>query len=204
MQFDRAEWFGSWENFELYFDDPDPAMQAAWTDAEQAVRTKKKNPVAAMVFRHGAKRFWQDACGTRTDESPCRLGGWRVQPEGERDVRIEWLDDARQSLGSWRYTEESILEKGLEGKPNIVLFAPDAPAGCPYRYLLSMAPMPARAEKDHGGLISHLHFQFAAEKTGLIKPGGHLRRPHWYATMCDADVTMQQRCRIVRALHGIS
>lgn len=204
MQFDPTQWLGSWENFELYFDDPHPDMCCAWADAEAAVRTRKKNLVSALLFRRGAKAFWQSACYTRTEESPCRLGGWHVQPVGEAGVAIEWLDDGQNSLGCWHYTLESIVEKGLEGKPNILLFAPDAPPSCPYRFLLSMAPMPARSEKDSGGLISHLHFQFSAEKSNLIKPGGHLRHPHWYATMCDADATMPQRCQIVRALHGIA
>lgn len=201
--FHRAEWLGDWENFELYFDDPDPDMQAAWEEAEQAVRTRPKNLLSAFLFRHGAKRFWQDACVTRTGESPCRLGGWRVRAAGEDDVTIAWSDDAGETLGCWRYTAQAMLDKGLEGKPNVILFAPDAPPDCPYRYVLSMAPMPARADKDNGGLISHLHFQFSAEKSGLVKANGRLRHPHWYATMCDAEATVSQRARIVRALHGI-
>lgn len=204
MQFDRTEWLGNWENFELYFDDPDPAMRAAWQDAEEAVRTRKKDPVSAFLFRHGAKRFWQDACFTHTKETPSRLGGWRVEPSGEDGVTITWYDDAGKPLGSWRYGVEAVLEKGLEGKPNFLLFAQDAASDCPYRYVLTMPPMPARSEKEAGGLISHLHFQFSAEKSGIVRPNGRLRRPHWYATLCDADATMAQRCRIVRALHGIA
>jgi len=204
MEFDRTQWLGNWENFELYFDDPHPDMCRAWAAAEEAVRARKKNLVSALLFRNGAKAFWQEACCTKTKESPCRLGGWRVNPAGKADVTIEWYADTKKSLGCWQYTLESILEKGLEGKPNILLLAPDAPLDCPYRFVLSMAPMPARREKDSGGFISHLHFQFSAEKSKLIKPDSHLRHPHWYATMCDADATMLQRCQIVRALHGIA
>lgn len=203
MHFDRAEWLGNWENFELYFDDPDPAMRSAWQDAEEAVRNRKKDPVSAFLFRHGAKRFWQDACATRTKESPLCLGGWRVEPSGEGDVTIAWYDDEGKTLGAWRYTVDSVLENGLEKKPNLLLFAPDAAPTCPYRYVLTMPPMPARREKEAGGLISHLHFQFSAEKFNIVKPNGRLQKPHWYATMCDGDATMLQRCRIVRALHGI-
>ena len=57
--------------------------------------------------------------------------------------------------------------------------------------------------KLKGGLISHLHFQFASTREQMIKENGKLKKPHWYATMCDADATMQQRCNIVRALHKL-
>ena len=63
--------------------------------------------------------------------------------------------------------------------------------------------MPEHAEKEKGGLISHLHFQFGRKKEQIVKSNGKLRKPHWYATMCDADATTLQRCNIVRALHKL-
>lgn len=203
MEFDRTEWLGEWENFELYFTSAAPALQSAWQAAEQAVRTQKKDLVSAMLFRNGAKRFWQDACYTQTLTSPRRLGGWSIAPCGERDVTITWRDDTGCELGAWSYTLDTVLEKGLEGKPNFLLFAPDTAPDCPYRYMLTMPPMPARTEKDHGGLIAHLHFQFAAQRSDLIRPNGSLRHKHWYATMCDGDATLLQKCNIVLALHKL-
>lgn len=44
MRFDRTEWIGNWENFELYFTDTDPAMCKAWEDAETAIPLQRKIP----------------------------------------------------------------------------------------------------------------------------------------------------------------
>ena len=203
MKFDRKEWLGNWENFELYFTDTDPAMCRAWDEAEKAVKNQKKNMISAYLFRHGAKRFWMDACYTVTKENKVRLGGWHVQPADGEGIQVEWLDESGSGIGTWTYEPDTILEKGLEGKENFLLYAKDAPKDSPFRYLLSMPPMPERAEKLHGGLLSHLHFQFGSTKEQLLKDNGRLKSPHWYATMCDADATMLQRCNIVRALHKL-
>lgn len=206
MEFDRTEWIGNWENFELYFTDQNPAMCRAWEDAEIATKERKKNMISAFLFRNGAKQFWIDGCYTITDENKVRLGGWHVTPVGgedSQDISVEWLDENQNSLGTYVYTLDTVLEKGLEGKENYLLYAEDAPSDSPFRYLLSMPPMPDHAEKLKGGLICHLHFQFAGTKEQIIKSNGKLRKPHWYATMCDADVTMLQRCNIVRALHKL-
>ena len=64
MNFDRSEWIGNWENFELYFTDDAPAMVRSWEDAEKSVKENKNGLISAILFRHGAKRFWQDACYT--------------------------------------------------------------------------------------------------------------------------------------------
>lgn len=203
MAYDFSEWVGSWENFELYFDDPHPAMRQAWQEAEQAIRTRKKDPVSAILYRNGAKRFWQDACYTKTDANPYRLGGWRVAADGDDALAVEWLAEDGASLGLWHYRLDTVIQKGLEGKVNYLFCASDATPDCPFGCFLTMAPMPARAEKESGGLIAHLHFQFAAKKEDLLKPGDRLRHPHWYATLCDAEATMLQRCNIVRALHKL-
>lgn len=44
MRFDRTEWIGNGENFELYFTDTDPAMCKAWEDAETAIPLQRKIP----------------------------------------------------------------------------------------------------------------------------------------------------------------
>lgn len=203
MQFDRTEWLGEWENFELYFTSSAPEMQKAWKLAEQAVREQKKNLISAVLFRKGAMAFWQSACYTQTPASPLRLGGWHIVPTDGDAIQITWFDDAHRTLGAWRYSLDSVLEKGLEGKPNFLLCAQDAAPDCPYRFLLTMVPMPERSAKEQGRLISHLHFQFAAQKAQLIKPNGKLCSPHWYATMCDGEATLLQKCNIVLALHKL-
>lgn len=72
----------------------------------------------------------------------------------------------------------------------------------PFRYLLAMAPMPMRQARQAGGLLSHLHFQFASREETLLQ-GGKLCQPGWYATFCDAEGTRLERCNIVRALHRL-
>lgn len=203
MNFDRSEWIGNWENFELYFTDDAPAMVRSWEDAEKSVKENKNGLISAILFRHGAKRFWQDACYTVNKENPVMLGGWKVEPSGTVDIMIEWIDVAGRSLGCYTYGLDMVVEKGLEGKINYILRAYDAPNGCPFRYMLSMPPMPEHEEKNRGGLISHLHFQYASGRNMLIKANGKLKNPHWYATMCDRDAALLQRCNIVRAMHKL-
>ena len=60
-----------------------------------------------------------------------------------------------------------------------------------------------KGAKEQGGLISHLHFQYASCREQLLKKNGRLRATHWYATMCDGDATLLQRCNIVRAMHKL-
>ncbi len=73
----------------------------------------------------------------------------------------------------------------------------------PFSYLISMEPMPERSQKDQGGLISHVHFQYASQMEKLVNSKGKLKHRHWYATMCDGDADEKQRCNIVRAMHGL-
>ena len=203
MEFDRSEWIGSWENFELYFTDEAPAMVRTWEDAERAVKENKNGLISEILFRHGAKRFWQDACYTVNSENSVKLGGWKVEACGDKDITIEWLDVDGVSICRYEYALDRVVEKGLEGKPNFILRAVNSPEGCPFMYMMSMPPMPEHEEKNRGGLISHLHFQYASNREELIKANGKLRHPHWYATMCDRDATLLQRCNIVRAMHKL-
>lgn len=62
----------------------------------------------------------------------------------------------------------------------------DAPNECQFRYMLAMEPMPEREERLNGGLLSHLHFQYASRLELLFKDG-KLNKQMWYATMCDGD-----------------
>lgn len=202
MDFDTQEWLGSWENFELYFTDTNPLMCRAWEEAERAVKAQKKNLLSAFLFRKGAKQFWISGCYTVTKENPMQLGGWNVRQGDGGALHIEWLAANGESLGEYSYVLDSIVERGLEGKTNYLLRTDAADAGA-FRYILSMAPMPERAAKDSGGLISHLHFQYASKKELLLAADGKLKKPHWYATMCDREASMLQRCNIVRALHKL-
>lgn len=199
--FHPEAYLGRWRNFELYFTDPDARMQAAWDEAERVTRERRKDLLSRYLFRHGAKRFWMDACYTQTSENPVRLGGWEVTSDAPATLHILWTGEDGQALAEDDYTLDTTLPKGLEGKPNHLLRAQTLPSTSPFRYLLLMPPMPERSAKEHGGLISHLHFQYASDKEELIR-GDRLRKTHWYATMCDADVTKEQECEIVRALHA--
>lgn len=203
MRYNRDQWIGNWENFERYFSDASAAMQKTWQEAEDAFRMKKQNLVEKALFRHGVKRFWQDACYTVTKENPRQLGGWSIQPEGGENMQITWYAMDGETLGTYVYALEQTIEKGLEGKTSYLFHADAAGADCPFTYLMSMEPMPQKDAKLHGGLISHLHFQYASKKESLLDRKGGLKQKHWYATMCDGDASQLQRCNIVRAMHKL-
>ena len=93
-------------------------MVRSWEDAEKSVKENKNGLISAILFRHGAKRFWQDACYTVNKENPVMLGGWKVEPSGTVDIMIEWIDVAGRSLGCYTYGLDMVVEKGLEGKIN--------------------------------------------------------------------------------------
>lgn len=194
MEFNKNEWLGKWANFEGYLYSDESAMLKCWADAEEIAKTMP-------MFKNGAKAFWQMACNTVNEENPVRLGGWNIEETNE-GMSIEWLGDNEQSLGKENYILSTIIPKGLEAKENFLFEATNAPEGWAFRYLLAMAPMPARDAKNHGGLLSHLHFQYASSLEMLLKDG-NLCKPMWYATMCDGDGTLLERCNIVRALHHI-
>ena len=199
MEYHAEDWLGRWQNFESYLTSKDPYLERAWQEAENAVAALKM-----PMFQSGAKNFWQKACVTTSPENPRTLGGWNIAPaEGEK-LRIEWLDAEGESLGSAVYHLETILEKGLEGKENALFLAEEVPENWPFRCLLAMEPMPPRTARKTGGLLSHLHFQYAGSPEKLIDAeSGMLRNPMWYATMCDGDGTLQEQCNIVRALHRL-
>lgn len=194
MEFNKNEWLGQWANFESYIYSEEPAMKQCWAEAEEIAK-------AMPMFKNGAKAFWQIACNTINEENPVRLGGWNIAPTIEA-MSIEWLGENGQSLGKQDYILSTIIPKGLEAKENFLFEATNAPENWPFRYLLAMAPMPERSAKNSGGLLSHLHFQYASNLEMLLKDGV-LCKPMWYATMCDGEGTLLERCNIIRALHRI-
>lgn len=198
MEWNKTEWVGAWENFENYIYSENQSMTETWKEAEAASR---KHPGLAKMFANGCKAFWQTACNTVTDKNPVRIGAWEVK-ETVSGLEIEWFDTEENSLGKAEYIADGILEKGLEGKANLRLFAENAPKEWAFRCLLLMSPMPKREEKLSGGLLSHFHFQFGAAWNELIE-NEKLKKTMWYATMCDRDAEEVQKCNIVRALHKL-
>ena len=81
--------------------------------------------------------------------------------------------------------------------------ATDAPAGCPFSVLVAMDPMPERAALASGGLLSHLHFQYASDDGMLLRAESTLRKRMWYPTMCADEGTLRDQCDIVRTLHKL-
>lgn len=197
MDYCANDWLGQWQNFESYLASTDPHMTRAWQDAEAAA-------AAMPMFRGGVKAFWQKACVTTSPENPHTLGGWVITPaEGEK-LCIEWLAADGHSLGKAVYHLDTVVEKGLEGKENLLFAAEDTAENWPFRYLLAMEPMPARTARQSGGLLSHLHFQYASSPEQLLDAqSGRLCNPMWYATVCDGDGTLLEQCNIVRALHRL-
>lgn len=194
MEFRQQEWLGSWVNFETYLSSTEPAMVQCWQEAEAAAGTMP-------MFQQGVKQFWTMACDTVKNGNAVRLSGWHIQPMSNGLI-VQWFGTSGEDLGTGRYFLKEIVSKGLEGKENYLFEATDAPADWPFRYLLAMEPMPDRSEKEKGGLLSHLHFQFGEERDDLLQ-NGKLINPTWYATMCAGDGTLLDRCNIVRALHKL-
>ena len=60
-------------------------------------------------------------------------------------------------------------------------------------------PMPLAS----GGLLSHLHFQYASDDGMLLRADSTLRKRMWYPTMCAAEDTLRDQCDIVRTLHKL-
>ena len=197
MTFHPTDWLGRWQNFESYLTSTEPHMLAAWQDAEAAASVMP-------MFKNGAKAFWQMACVSTSIDNPHTLGGWNITPADGDKLCIEWLAADGAPLGKAVYHLDRVLEKGLEGKENAFFVAEDVPQNWPFRCLLAMEPMPPRAARQSGGLLSHLHFQYASSAEHLLDPAtGALRSPMWYATMCDGDGTLLEQCNIVLALHRL-
>lgn len=194
MNYQQKDWLGSWQNFESCLTSQAPAMQQAWVEAEKVA-------AAMPMFKAGAKTFWQQACSTAM-AGPV-LGGWQIEAANAQDLRITWLDVEGKALDSAVYHFTGALEKGLEGKACAKFETAGALQHPQFRCLLAMPPMPERTARAQGGLLSHLHFQYAASWTAIIGTDGKLSHPMWYPTMCDGAGTLLEQCNIVRAMHHL-
>ncbi len=198
MNLRKEDWLGTWTSFERLLESREPAVEKAWQEAEDmALRV----PALAKMFGGSAKAFWAKACATNRQGNPQRLTACHVT-ETEKGMYAEWFDEKDNSLGRYRYQVLSILKNGLEGKENAVFFAKDAPDDWPFRYVIAMAPLPERSAHKNGGLLSHMHFQFASELQKLTD-GIHLVEPMWYPTVCDGNGTLLEQCNLIRALHKL-
>lgn len=193
------EFVGNWENFENYFDDISPNMQKAWRDSEEAIKKQKKNLIASYLYRNGAKAFWQSACYTINKENKIRLNGLNISTDDESLI-VQWYDLNNNLIGKYKYFLDSIIDKGLEGKENY-LFKSNENSN--FKWLLLMEPMPNKLEKEKSDLIAHFHLQFSSKKENLVNKNMKLVNKHWYATMCEGNVSMLDRCNIVLALHKL-
>lgn len=222
--FDIADWLGDWESFEHYIDSDDPTIQQTWEAAEQEVLA---DPRMAPMAAHGIRTFWSMACATTSPENIIHIGWWRVSEPGGAGaaasavIRIEWFAEDNTSLDIYDYRIDHVIEHGLEGSPTFVFTTDDPNAeDSPFRWLLAIAPLPSRRAFTEGGLLSHLHFQYANDLATLVVSGEPdadihaegtasgsatetLRNPRWYATMCADEGTAQDRCAIIRALHHL-
>ena len=210
MNFNVNDWLGDWISFEHLIDSRDPNLERAWKDSTEAMRSK---PLFAIMMLGDARRFWSKACRTSGRERRDRIGGWHIDrlpaagdDDGVAGFRLTWLDEGRKPIATHEYRLDHMHDKGLEGKPCYVFHAIDAGVSDPFAVLVAMDPMPERSALRHGGLLSHLHFQYASDEHNLIKGKGKqatLRRRMWYPTMCAAEGTLIDQCNIVRALHHL-
>lgn len=200
--FNPAEWFGEWFSFEQLIDSTDAALNQAWCEADAAAT----GPMAT----HGVRAFWSAACPTTGPDNKTRISSWTITPSAHYTndgFDMEWTAESGESLGLFHYRLADSIEHGLEGKQTLIFHADCSTVSnntTPFAWLIAIAPMPPRVELHNGGLLSHLHFQYAADLNTLIDPHtGKLRNNRWYATMCDASGTLLDRCNIVRALHHL-
>lgn len=193
MNNELSRWEGQWDNFEFYIHSSEPHLVKSWNEAETLTSVMP-------MFSSGVKSFWEKVCITVTDENPSVIGGWNVRSANENELSIEWYKEDGSILYSSSYTLDSVIEKGLENKQNLLLVSEDS-KNSPFHYVLLMEPMPATKEN---GLIPHFHFQYGSHKENMIDPEtGKLVNPMWYATMCAGNVSVLDRCNIVRALHRL-
>ncbi len=191
--FDITDWLGEWESFEHYIDSDDAAIQQTWEAAEQAVLA---NPKMAPMAARGIRTFWSMACSTTSPENIIHIGYWRVnEPAAESAPRTM---PRSPSNGSPRTTPASTpTNTPSTMSSSTVSKAP--PPSCstppirPPKTARSAAtchhPLPSRKAFAEGGLLSHLHFQYANDLHTLVATDEAtgvetLRNPRWYATMC--------------------
>lgn len=194
LEFKLTDWIGKWDNFSNYIESEDRYLVCTWEEADEA--GKKMGGAFAM----GVKKFWGMACDTALGGYPEKITGWNITipDSGEKEsIHVEWIGKSDEVLFEGTYRVDEIVANGLE-KKECFLFKTSAES--PFKYLLAMKPMPEREARLSGGLISHLHFQFAASKEVLVN-GDSLVNNRWYPTMCDGEADLLEKCNIVRALH---
>ena len=87
-------------------------------------------------------------------------------------IRIEWFAEDNTSLDVYDYRLDHVIAHGLEGSPTFVFTTDDPNAeDSPFRWLLAIAPLPSRKAFTEGGLLSHLHFQYANDLHTLVSSG---------------------------------
>ena len=102
-------------------------------------------------------------------------------------LAIEWFAEDDTSLDTYEYAIDHVIEHGLESSPTFVLRTADPAAeDSPFRWLLAINPLPSRKAFAEGGLLSHLHFQYAYDLHTLVATdeatgAETLRNPRWYA-----------------------
>lgn len=102
-------------------------------------------------------------------------------------LAIEWFAEDDTSLDTYEYAIDHVIEHGLEGSPTFVFRTADPAAeDSPFRWLLAINPLPSRKAFAEGGLLSHLHFQYANDLHTLVATdeatgAETLRNPRWYA-----------------------
>ena len=198
MNLKKEDWLGSWINFERMIHSTEPAMVLAWREAEDMVM---RLPPLSKMFGGSAKAFWEKTCVTITTENPVTVSGCTVSQASD-GVYVEWMLADGTSAGRNRYRIESVLPKGLEGMTNYIFYAPDASENWPFRYIIAMEPLPKRSARENGGLMSHIHFQFASN-LGQLVADGKLIHPMWYPTLCDGAGTLLDGCNIIRTMHKL-
>ncbi len=185
----KNEWCGEWINFEAFIDDQNDYMQKSWNEAETFCA---KMP----MFSHGVKAFWQMACLSTNGENQDRIQKWVIQAKDE-NLEIEWIFADKTYKDTYHLQE--IIEHGLENKENYLFVGENE---SPFKYLLAMAPMPTKEEYQKGGLLPHLHYQYARKLEDLYD--GSLKNKNWYPTMVfNENTSLLDKCNIVRALHRL-
>ncbi len=210
MDFNVNDWLGDWISFEHLINNHDPNLDRAWKDSTKAMRSK---PLFAIMMLGDARRFWAKACKTSGKEWRFRIGGWHIeQPSavGDDDAvagfNLTWLDKNAPPSQHMNIGSIMCTTRGWKANPAMcsTLAMPVPPD--PFAVLIAMKPMPERSVLRHGGLLSHLHFQYASDEGELIRGTGKqatLRHRMWYPTMCAAEGTLLDQCNIVRALHHL-
>ena len=136
------------------------------------------------------------------------LANPKMAPMAARGIRTFWSMACSTTspeniihIGYWRVNEPA-AESGSTDDAALAIewFAEDDTSLDTYEYTI-----------DHvaeGGLLSHLHFQYANDLHTLVATDEAtgtetLRNPRWYATMCANEGTVEDRCAIIRALHHL-